>query len=67
MIRTLAAIGVLAAALSVQDMDVAIVTRTAVERTLTSGERHTYKLSLRAGEVATLVERVSRISVVVDG
>jgi CHAT domain-containing protein/Tfp pilus assembly protein PilF len=54
-IRTLAAIGVLAAALSVQDMDVAIVTRTAVERTLTSGEQHTYKLPLRAGEVATLV------------
>ena len=55
MIRTLAVIGVLAAALSVQDTGVATVTGTSIERTLSPGEQHTYTLALRAGDLATFV------------
>ena len=52
MTRILVAAGVLIAALVVQDKDVTVVP---TEAALASGEQHSYRLSLQAGEAATVV------------
>ncbi len=55
MLRTLGVIGVLAASLIGQDRDAPILSTNPIEKSLASGEQHTYQLQLKAGQAAIVV------------